>query len=389
MEAIQEQFQSSNHFNNQEKKSPDAIQMTVVSEIKINQAILHVVDNTKDGKLELSDLPLDITPEKVNHFLRKHILDSLKDDKIKKAKFNLTPTNVVKNSCTAIIEDTKLEEVFVENSRLLAQNLYKYMTRGSISPGCLIICKYFDEKNNPCVSIMKMDYNEYYVHSSSKVGNKVRNNLIPQTNGLPSIKQKLQKCAFIKEYKAENSYDLIVLDKQQQQANKQEEEVAQFFYKYFLDCAFCKDIRSNTKNFITKSCAFIKEMYSDDPVKAKEKINLLQQTMRSAETFNANTFAEIAFSESEDIKEKYLEEVIKKNDLVYESQIDKDYVEKKFTKIVFSSDEGIEISLDSAIMEDKNTFLMEESKEVQGTYNIFIKNIHVTGKDIKFKNKNK
>jgi hypothetical protein len=361
----------------------EKVQMTNVTDVFIEKAILHVIDNSKEGQLELSDLPFDITPEKVNNFLKKHFIDSLRDDKIRKAKFNFNPENIVKNSCMTIINDNSInDDIFVEQSQVIAQYLYKFMIKGNISPGCLIVCKYKDNNGNPCISLMKMDYNDYYVYSKTKVGNKYRNDLIPRTNALPSIKQKLQKCAFVKEYNRDNTYDLIVLDKQ---PNKQEEEVALFFYSYFLDCTFCNDITSNTKAFFQKTYSFIREEYGQDPLIAKEKIGLLYNTMKSSDVFNANSFAELAFAESQSIKEKYLEEVIRKNDLEYESQIDKNYVENKLKRINITSTEGIEISLDSTVMDDKNTFQIEESTEMPGAYNIYIRNIHVNGKDFKLR----
>lgn len=358
---------------------PDKIQIMNVEDISIIEAILHIVDNKNSEAPDYSDLTLDISDKSTNLFLKHHIIDSLQDDKILKAKFNVKTTNIILGCFNTILSEPNN---FVDQSKLITEHLFKFMVKRNISGGCLIVTKYKDEKENIFLAILKMDNNNIYTHERKTVGNKNLNALIQRENGLPPIKQKLQKCAFIKQYDSANIYDLLILDKQ---PNKTDEDVALFFYRYFLDCTLCADIKLNTIEFFKKSSKFITWAYNDEPLKAKEKLSILYSTLKSNDVFNAKTFAELAFGDDEKIKQKYIEEVVIKNDLVFETTIDKQYVENKLKKVRVVAIEGIEINLDTHLFEDENVFGISESDEKPGTYNILIKNVHLEGSSIKRK----
>lgn len=357
----------------------DRIQIMNVNDISILEAILHIVDNKNSGEPEYSDLTIDISDEKVNIFIKRHIMESLKDDKILKAKFNNIESNIVLQCYKKMMDEPTS---FVEQSKIITNFLFKFMLNRNISSGCLILAKYKDERGNIFLGILKMDNNDIYIHERKKVGDKILNALVQRGNGLPSIKQKLQKCAFIKAYDPEDSYNLLLLDKQ---PNKTDEEVAVFFYRYFLDCTLCDNIKTNTVEFFKKTTKFITENYNSEPLKAKEKLAIFHSSLKSNDVFNAKTFAEFAFGDDEEIKIKYIQEVVIKNDMVFETQIDKTYVENKLRKIQLIAIEGIEINIDTHLFEDENVFGVTESGEKPGTYNITIKNVHLEGRGIKIK----
>ncbi len=112
---------------------------------------------------------------------------------------------------------------------------------------------------------------------------------------------------------------------------------------------------------------------------------MLYSTFKSNDIFNVNAFAEIAFGNNGELKEKYIQEVVIKNDMVLETPIDKDFVEKKLKKVQLVASEGIEISVDSDVFDDDDVFDMVKSEENPGTYNISIKNVHLIGKWLKRK----
>lgn len=358
---------------------PDRVQMSNFTDITILDAILHIIDNKNNENPEYSNLALNIEEQKVNFYLKKHIIDALRDDKIAKAKFNVEPENFV---LERVKESLNNLDSFVEESKRITLHLFQFMVRRNISAGSLILCRYRDSSNNICYAILKMDYNDYFVFERTEVDGVQVINLVPRSNGLPQTKQKLQKCAFIKAYDPQNEYDLLILDRQ---PNQTDEEIAVFFYKSFLNCTLCNDIRRNTSEFFNKSRVFITEAYNDDPVKAMEKLKILYSSLRSSDTFNANSFAEFAFGDDEEKKNRYIEEVVIKNDLVFESAIDKAYIEKQLDKITLKAVEGIEINMESHLLEENNTFKIDESTEVPGTYNITIRNIHLEGKNFKKK----
>lgn len=357
----------------------DRVQLVNFTDITILDAILHIIDNKNNDKSELSDICLDIEDQKVGFFLKKHVMDSLRDDKITKAKFNTAQRNIVLESCKTIFTD---RNSFISESKEITKHLFSFMVSRNISEGSLIVCRYKDNSDNICIALLKLDYNDYYIFERKVRDGKAFNDLISKPNGLPSIKQKLQKCAFIKEYDTDNEYDLLILDRQ---PNSTDEDIAKFFYKSFLDSTLCDNIRINTAAFFNKSQKYIIDTYSDEPVIAMQKLSILYSCLKSNNVFNANNFAELVFGEDEEKKNNYLQEVIIKNDLVIESPIDKGYVEKRLKKVQLVAAEGIEISIESHLLDNEEKFMFEESEEIPGTYNVTFKNIHIDAKGIRKK----
>ncbi|WP_165000289.1 nucleoid-associated protein [Anaerophilus nitritogenes] len=354
----------------------EEIKMKNFGDIYIKSAILHIIDNKQDDKPELSDLELDLSSEKSYDFLKSHIKESLLDSKNLKAKFNDPSENSVLKCYNNIVND---EKNFVDASKKITERLFKFMGKKA-SNGCLIVCSYKDEKSNEFLAILKMDYNNYYIFERITTNEgKMYNKLITKSDGLPSIKEKLQKCAFIKMYNDNNEYDLLVLDKQRKRYH--EDDVSQFFYKFFLNCNFNDNIRKNTKNLLKYTKKFIEKTYGSDPVLAKEKISILYDTFNSSKTFNAKNFSQLVFEE-EEIKEKFIEEVIMKNDLEIETEIDNGYTKNKTNQISYKATEGLEIKVPAKLVKDKKVFEIKKSQDNPGTYNISIKNIHLDSYDL-------
>ena len=70
-----------------------------IEKIDIRKAILHILNN-QDEFIKESDYTLELN-DKINKFLKKHILKSLHDDKTRAAKF-INESNSVKKNCNDI-----------------------------------------------------------------------------------------------------------------------------------------------------------------------------------------------------------------------------------------------------------------------------------------------
>jgi len=83
----------------------------------------------------------------------------MKDDFLRKAKFQDYEDNLIKNLCDAIIYD---EKTFVENSKEIASFLFDTMKLElGIDSGDLVICLY-TERDEKYIAIIKLDYKSMY-----------------------------------------------------------------------------------------------------------------------------------------------------------------------------------------------------------------------------------
>lgn len=99
------------------------------------------------------------------------------------------------------------------------------------------------------IAILKMDYVKNFTHEIEFVDDKIGIGIVPQAAGLPGSGQKIQKAAFIKPIKEEDTYNLMVLDKQKK--SKEEDEYgANYFINSFLGCTIVANERDMTKTFL-------------------------------------------------------------------------------------------------------------------------------------------
>ena len=201
--------------------------MRETNSIILHKVIIHVLDKSMDKPL-LADYEQEIT-EEIHELLEKHIVRSLKDDDNRIAKFISGP-NTVRDHCDSMLY---YPENFIDSSKKIADHLFNAMKRHGNTSSCdLVICIYSVE-NVKYIALLKMDYRKSYAHNVEVIDTMFKISIKTNDIGLPQKGQKLQKCAFIKLYEANEDYDLIILDKQH--SSDEEDEVANFFGKEFLN----------------------------------------------------------------------------------------------------------------------------------------------------------
>jgi 37-kD nucleoid-associated bacterial protein len=212
--------------------------------ITIKRLVVHILNNQKDPPtMVVSDEECGILPG-VNSYFASHIQNSLADEKAKIAKFTRR-NGAVRGLCHQVFQDG---DCFLANSRLLAEQLFAPMRQTrAISPGDMVVCLYVAQNlNSNFIGIFKMDLSEAFTHDVRKQDGKVRIQITPQENVLPSTKQRLQKCAFIRP--ASNDYDMVILDNQISHLTESS-GVANFFCRTFLECELWQTDREKTRLF--------------------------------------------------------------------------------------------------------------------------------------------
>ncbi|WZL71624.1 nucleoid-associated protein [Clostridiaceae bacterium 35-E11] len=332
----------------------------------IKKAIIHVLDRNADMPI-LTDYEQEIE-EDIHEFLEKHIINALKDEENRKAKFR-GGIRVVKDACIEILQN---ENGFVEASKSIAHQLFKAMkSNNNISSCDLVVCLYEAQEKN-YIAILKLDYKKSFIHNVEFMDDKLKISIMPQAIGLPGINQKLQKCAFIKQIEEEDEYDLIVLDKQVY-GNDEDGEIAHFFVHNFLNCNVLVDNRDKTKLFKKITEKWTRKNLKEDIEKAQEMREEAITKLKNSAEIDVEKFTQNVFGNDIDKQQDFIQYLDKEGLQLEAFDIDKSWVEKKMKKRVMKTDTGIEIKGEYEDLEDKMKF--EIKRNGDGTVNIIIRNV--------------
>ncbi|MGL5478418.1 MAG: nucleoid-associated protein [Clostridium sp.] len=336
--------------------------MEYISDININEAIIHILDNN-GGEPVLNEYPLELN-EDIYKFLHKHIDKCFKDEELRYAKFK-PERSIVKE----VVQDylNGIENNLVELSKELARQMFAIMNGNTNIPSCDLVIASIITDQGPMIAVLKMDYVKNFTHQIEFVDNKIGIGIVPQSAGLPGSGQKIQKAAFIKPIREEENYNLMVLDKQRK-SKKDEEYGANYFINNFLGCSIVQNERDITKTFVNATEAWTREIYNEKPLKAMEIRDAVKKGLMEEEIINIEKFSEDVFKE-ESIKENFKKFI--KEQGVEEVEVDKTWAEKKLKRVRLKIDNGIDLYLSNEDYHDKSKF--EVTRNGDGTVNMTIK----------------
>lgn len=337
--------------------------MEYINDINIKKAVIHILEN--DGTNPILNENLLELNEDTYKFLYKHIEKTLKDNKIKYARFK-EKDNELKDICYSILED-KIS--LLEGSKRIANQLYSIMKSNNTIPSCDLIIAEILTDIGPFIGILKIDFIENY-------GHKIENSIISiaQSQGLPKSGQKIQKAAFIRPKKFSREFDLLVLDKMKK-VKGEEEYAINYFIHQFLGCNLVTNERDMTKNFIDYTEKWVKDNIKDT-TEALNIQKLVKDKLKNDSEIDIYEFVEDIGDVSNN-KQALIEKF--ENSNLTEVKVDKDWVEKKFEKVVLNLDDKIKISMQEEDYTDPNKF--EIIKNGDNTINVVLKFI----KDIEIK----
>ncbi|EDT15882.1 TPA: nucleoid-associated protein [Clostridium perfringens] len=337
--------------------------MEYINDINIKKAVIHILEN--DGTNPILNENLLELNEDTYKFLYKHIEKTLKDNKIKYARF-VEKDNELKDICYNILED-KIS--LLEGSKRIANQLYSIMRSNNTIPSCDLIIAEILTDIGPFIGILKIDFIENY-------GHKIENSIISiaQSQGLPKSGQKIQKAAFIRPKKFSREFDLLVLDKMKK-VKGEEEYAINYFIHQFLGCNLVTNERDMTKNFIDYTEKWIMDNIKDT-TEALNIQKLVKDKLKNDSEIDIYEFVE-EIGDVSNNKQALIEKF--ENSNLTEVKVDKDWVEKRFEKVVLNLDDKIKISMQEEDYADPNKF--EIIKNGDNTINVVLKFI----KDIEIK----
>lgn len=339
--------------------------MEYINDININEAIIHILDSNVDEPV-LNEYSIDID-EDIYKFLYKHIEKCFKDDELKYAKFN-PERNIVKE----VVQDylNGIDNDLINLSKELASQLFIIM-KGNINipAGDLIVVSLTTDQG-PMIGILKMDYVKNFTHEVQFVNNKIGIGIVPQNAGLPGSGQKIQKAAFIKPIREEDTYNLMILDKQK--SSKDDEYGANYFISNFLGASIVTNERDMTKTFVKAAENWTRKNVTEDAGKAEEIRTAIKTKLKEEDTINIDEFSKELFNKDNQAEEDF-KNYIKEQGLNSEVLVDKTWVEKKLKRVRLNIDKEIDLYINEETYHDSSKF--EVIRNGDGSINLVIKNV--------------
>lgn len=333
--------------------------------IHLRKVIVHILDNSAEPvEPTLSDVECPID-ETLNDFFAAHIQKALDDENAKIAKFS-NQDGAVRAACIEVFERNGR---FIRNSKRLAQALFVPMRQTrAISPGDMVVCLYETENypDQQFLGIFKMDLSSAFTHTVRRHGNEVRIEIRPQGNVLPSPKQRLQKCVFIRP--PSDDYDMVILDNQIAHLYDTS-GVANFFCRTFLECELWQSSKDKTKLFRSLTSKWVKQNYEHlEPAQA-DLITSAARTAILSDSVNVREFANVTIPDR-DLRNQFLT-YLRENRLEdLEFTPDHEYAERATRKKKYKADGGIVVSGDADEFDEIVTVNNERDAENRFTITI-------------------
>lgn len=215
--------------------------MRNATNIELDELIVHALNPRKPGGKVISEcsIPLEDNQQLIKYFID-HIRNSLHNHTAKAASFEAIDQNLVSGICNDLL---KGNTTLLDGSVTLAEKLYDIIDRdGRINPCDLAVCFYRVKNGEDTEDTEDTENNVRYlallnIEPSEVFRHKTKTNSAGETyigfelekNIMPTIREKLQRCAFIRSLDPRSEYDMILLDKK-----RPAEIVGKFFEDDFL-----------------------------------------------------------------------------------------------------------------------------------------------------------
>lgn len=280
--------------------------MRYISKIELTGLAFHYIDG-KQQRIVLSQELVELNDrKKFLEYISNHIINSLSDPAAKAASF-------VKNSQNLGDKVQKILSNSIEllnGSQDIARRLFEILKKDKrISPGVLVVCMFRehdilknDETNNDenettdraetkiCsnnyLGILKLDPTSGFQQQILKKKGVTTVDVEIVQDILPSVKQSLQKCAFIRQHNPQSEYDLLVLDKQ----TSGTKDISDFFSNKFLGIEEAFDSKRCTSDFYSGLIEVERELAPLLDKKGRSSIENAKKAALTSKEINVNSF---------------------------------------------------------------------------------------------------
>jgi hypothetical protein len=212
-----------------------------------------------------------------------------------------------------------------------------------ISTGDLVVC-FYEAENTPnarYLALLKIDPSRVFRHTTKTdaqgrtyVGFEV------ESEAMPTVRERLQKCAFIRPLAPRPDYDMLLLDRQAGMAR----DVAKFFAEDFLGVDSAFDARMRT-NLLYRSLVSARNQLTPDVISRQEQADL-DDAIRGAmalERINVDTWID-GLDASPQVK-AHIERVVAKNLPDRKFELDRPAAQALIRKRRFRGDGGLKVEV--------------------------------------------
>jgi hypothetical protein len=307
--------------------------------VELGDVIVHILDPRGRGFVA-SERTLPLTDDLKAYFAT-HVRNSLEDVSAKAATFKAIDDQAVSGVCDRLL---KGQTDLVTGSGTLARRLYAIMSSDRrISPGDLVVC-FYEAANTPDVrhlALLKIDPSQVFRHTT-KTDAQGRTYVAfeVETEAMPTVRERLQKCAFIRPLDPRPDYDMLLLDRQAGMAR----DVAKFFAEDFLGVDPAFDARMRT-NLLYRSLVSARNQLTPDAISRQEQADL-DDAIRGAMTLkqiDVDTWID-GLDASPEVKAQ-IERVVSKNLPDRKFELDRPAAQSLVKKRRFRGDDGLKVEV--------------------------------------------
>lgn len=326
-------------------------------EIKINKAILHILDNNSPHPI-FSQNELELN-EGIENFIARHIYKIVNDDSVKNARFH---EGALFNN---LLESLEADKDYLRVSVAIAQKLHHLMVANIVIPNADLLVALANIDNQEFLALIKFNYKEGFTHFVNYNEQGTDNQIITHKVLFASENQKNDEGAVIN-----LSDKTIKLTEKPYEING---EKTYYFSKLFLECSTDLSQKESLK-IVNKVAEEIGRKYFDDSFQTTSEMkSALYHIVESGNEIDVESVADRVFEKRPELKDEYISE-IKKAGLPEKIQITSQKTENKLSKQKIKTDNGIELSIPMELYKNKDT--IEFITNADGTTSLIIKNIN-------------
>lgn len=326
-------------------------------EIKINKAILHILDNNSPQPIfSQSELELH---EGTANYIGKHIEKLITDDGTREARF------FQESPFTHLVEAIQEEGNFLNASINMAQRLHKIMVSNITIPNADLLVALVAIEHEEYLALIKFNYKEGFTHFVNYNEQGIENQIITHKVLFASEGQKTDEGALIRlEDRA------IKLTEKPYEING---EKTFYFSKMFLGCATDFSQKESLK-IVNNVAARMGKKYFDDSFETASRVKtVLHQFVENDDEIDVEEVAHRVFENKPELKDEYINEV-RQAGVPEKIKITSQKAENKLSKQKIKTDNGIELSIPMELYKNKD--VVEFITNYDGTTSLIIKNIH-------------
>lgn len=329
--------------------------------VVVHRTITHLL-NKEENNVILTDYENTLNQE-LNKIFEKTFKSTMKNTHLRKGVFNNYGNNTIQKCVEEILYN---HDSFIENSKIIAQELFDIIMLDSEMESCSLAIGLFTVKDEKYVGIFKIDYKKSFASEiKMTTDNKFKINIVEKTNVIPPTMKSTQS-AIIGVTGLNDEYHLQVLD-----VKAEKEHLDSAFIDKFLNVTKVYDDVYKTKVLKNTIENFISNCYVDNPKEGEDVRAMLTYLLKEKEEVNPTELINEIISDT--AKKDALLEILKEKDLTDEIILDRKWLDKELKNRTFKTDTGVTIKATTEDLLDATKYSLRKNPD--GSVDIVIKNV--------------